>query len=203
MTAIAGLLLLGLVYFVVGQAGVLRGSAQTAADAAALAAAQDAREQLRERWLDNILEPASWVPILSGEGYEVDLACQQAAIFATQNGAGLWEEGCEPLLSERLGFRVTVRTQDTVGPSVVPVSASTHAVARAEAVLEPRCRFKEPDPSAESPAPPGDPQDAPEDLPGEEGAIVGLVCNGVPWEIDPERPVLPDAADLFTVRLTN
>lgn len=31
---------------------------------------------------------------------------------------------------------------------------------------------------------------------------MGLACDGDSWEIDPENPNLPDAVDLFTVRLS-
>ncbi|MEV6200423.1 pilus assembly protein TadG-related protein [Streptomyces sp. NPDC051771] len=189
---IAGLLLLGFVYFVVGKAAVVRNGAQTAADAAALAAAQDARQQLREGWLGVIDDPAQWQQFVRGDGYESELACQKAMVFAARNGATV--EGCSPT---GLGFKVTVRSTDTVGDVVVPDRKSQQAVASAVAVIEPRCSFDGPEPT-EDPEPTSTPSADPEDpLP-----IVGLVCDGSPQVIDPEDPDLPDAGVLFRVRLT-
>ncbi|MFD9240736.1 pilus assembly protein TadG-related protein [Streptomyces sp. NPDC059556] len=207
VAAIAGVLFLAFVYFAVGQAATTRNGAQTAADAAALAAAQDARDQLRDRWLRVVLTPDQWDPFLRGEEYSVGQACERAASFAARNEAEFSAEGgCVPLASGDHGFRVTVSTTGTVGRSIVPGTESRHAVASAEAVLEPLCRF---DPPAPPPDPPSDPPSEPTETPppdDEEEAdepIVGLTCDGTEWEIDPDAPTLPDASDLFTVRLFN
>ncbi|MFE4616554.1 pilus assembly protein TadG-related protein [Streptomyces sp. NPDC056747] len=179
IAVVAGLLFLAFAYFLVGQAAFTRSSAQTAADAAALAAAQDARDQLREGWLEVILAPEQWDEFLVGEAYDEAAACRRAAEFAALNGAAL-SGPCEFL--DPTGFRVTVTTQN--------------ATASAEAVIESHCEFTAPEPSSEptpAPTPSGEPEDDP---------IVGLVCGDDPWEIDPEDPTLPDAMDLFTVRLS-
>ena len=204
---IAGLLFLALAYFVVGQAGATRNGAQTAADAAALAAAQDARDQLRDGWLDVILDPAQWDDFIEGRSYDGTAACQQAATFATKNQATLSGEGCGPLPDQE-GFSVEVRTLNTVGASVVPGTEKQHATATASAVIEPRCTFEAPEPTPEpeepSPDPTGpDPTPTPTPTPTEPSPILGLTCHGVAWEIDPEDPRLPSAADLFTVRLAD
>ncbi|MGW4160696.1 pilus assembly protein TadG-related protein [Streptomyces sp. NPDC004788] len=199
---IAGLLFLAFAYFVVAQAAVTRSGGQTAADAAALAAAQDAREQLRDGWLDVILEPADWDRYLKGEEYSPDRACQRAALYAEKNDARLWDEGCVPLHS---GFRVEVRTLREVGGSLVP-GTDKHAVASATAVLEPRCSFDAPEPTPPATAPTPTNSATPEPTPTpspEPEPITGLVCDGVEWTIDPDDPRLPDAADLFTVRLVD
>ncbi|QGZ50708.1 hypothetical protein GPZ77_22140 [Streptomyces sp. QHH-9511] len=201
ITVVAGLLLLAFAYFAVGQAAVTRNGAQTAADAAALAAAQDAREQLRDGWLEVILDPAKWTAFLAGEDYAEGAACEQAASFAGRNDAELWGESCRRLPAGEEGFHVTVRTLSPVGQSVVPGTDKQHAVASAKAVIEPRCTFDAPEPE---PEPEPEETSTPDPDEGEEPEpILGLSCDGVPWEVDPAQPRLPSAADLFMVRLVN
>ncbi|MBD0711402.1 hypothetical protein BU197_24435 [Streptomyces sp. CBMA291] len=204
MAVIGGLLFLALAYFAFGQAAVTRSGAQTAADAAALAAAQDARDQLRDRWLDVLSDPGQWEALFEGKGFVEAEACERAAAFAARNGADLLGDGCTRLNSEDVGFKVTVRSVDAVGRSVIPITESQHAVATAEAVIVPRCTFDAPLEPSEDPGPtPGEGEETPEEPeePEESEPIVGLVCGDVSWVIDPEDPVLPDAADLFRVRL--
>ncbi|WP_399449496.1 pilus assembly protein TadG-related protein [Streptomyces sp. WAC01280] len=185
----AGLLFLAFAYFAVGQAAFARNSAQTAADAAALAAAQEARDQLRERWLEAILDPDQWDALLESKVPDEDAACLRAADFAALNGAALLGR-CD--LLDPSGFRVTATTTG---------SESQRATASAEAVIEPRCDFTAQEPSAEPTPTPTATGDTEEE---EDGPIVGLVCGDDPWEIDPEDPTtLPGAVDLFTVRLSD
>lgn len=207
---IAALLFLAFVYFAVGQAAATRNGGQTAADAAALAAAQDAREQLRDGWLDVILDPDAWDAYLRGEEYDAAAACQRAELYASKNDAELWDTGCTPLGSGEEGFRVRIRTLGTVGGSIVPGTDRQHAVATATALLEPRCFYDAPEPPPPPPptTPPPTPTDSatPEPTPTpspEPEPLTGLVCDGVEWTIDPEHPRLPDAAELFTVRLAD
>ncbi|MET9373318.1 pilus assembly protein TadG-related protein [Streptomyces sp. NPDC002992] len=200
ITVMAGLLFLAFVYFAVGQAAATRNGAQTAADAAALAAAQDAREQLRDGWLQVILDPTAWERFLNGESYLVPRACEHAASFAARNGAELWSDGCARLPAGEEGFRVQVRTRYTVGESIIPGTEGQHATAEATAVLEPRCTFDAPEPT---PEPTTEPEPDPRPTPTEPVPILGLSCDGDPWEIDPERPRLPSAADLYAVRLAD
>ncbi|MEU4271950.1 pilus assembly protein TadG-related protein [Streptomyces sp. NPDC026092] len=209
ITVMAGLLFLAFAYFAVGQAAATRNGAQTAADAAALAAAQDARDQLRDGWLGVILDPAQWGDFLSGLAYDESVACGRAVSFAAKNDAELSGEGCVSLPAGEQGFRVEVRTLDSVGSSVVPGTENQHATAKATAVLESRCTFKAPEPTQEPEPPTPDPdpdpssEPEPEPTPTEPAPILGLTCNGVPWTIDPDDPELPSAADLFTVRLAD
>jgi hypothetical protein len=200
ITVVAGLLFLAFAYFAVGQAAATRNGAQTAADAAALAAAQDAREQLRDGWIEVIQDPAAWERFLKGESYVVPRACERAASFAARNEAELWGVGCARLPVGEEGFRVQVRTRYTVGESIIPGTEGQHAMAEATAVLEPRCTFDAPEPT---PEPEPAPEPEPRPTPTEPAPILGLSCDGDPWEIDPERPRLPSAADLFTVRLAD
>jgi hypothetical protein len=192
---------LAIVYFVVGQAAVIRNSAQTAADAAALAAAQDARDQLWEGWGDVVLDPAHWGRFIEGEAYETSSACQRAADLATRNDAELLAPGCEP---QDLGFTVTVQTRRTVGESIVPGTERRRGVATATAVIEPRCSIEGPE-ATPVPDLPEEPEPTPspsEDAVEEPAPVLRLVCDTEVWEIDPEDPNLPGATDLFRVRLT-
>ncbi|WP_406066932.1 hypothetical protein [Streptomyces sp. NBC_01077] len=145
-----------------------------------------------------ILDPVQWDEFLEGEAYVDDAACQQAAIFAARNDAELLDDRCVRLPAGNEGFEVTVRTTGTVGRSIIPGTESRHATASAKAVIEPRCTFAAP----ENPVPEPSPGE-PEEEPGQEDEpIVGLTCDGEAWEIDPDDPTLPSAADLFTVRLS-
>ncbi|MGW5774526.1 pilus assembly protein TadG-related protein [Streptomyces sp. NPDC003863] len=203
IAAIAGLLFLAFVYFAVGQAAATRNSAQTAADAAALAAAQDAREQLREGWLDVILDPEQWTRFIQGDEYFDAPACQQAALFAARNDAEVPSDGCVRLASGSEGFSVTVLTSGTVGSSIVPGSESRHATASAKAVIEPKCSFVPDGPASHEPGPDSDATEPSEEPSSDDEPILGLTCNDVPWPIDRDDPTLPSASDLFTVRLTS
>ncbi|MBB5938198.1 pilus assembly protein TadG-related protein [Streptomyces zagrosensis] len=218
ITAVAGLLFLGLALFAVGQAGATRNGAQTAADAAALAAAQDHRDALRDELLTAIGAGEAWEDILDGNGIGSTQACAEAQWFASENDADVTD--CEIFGSVPPSFRVNVRTRYTVGDSIVPGTESQHAAADATAEIEPRCLRKPPDPAdppvpeESSPAPSPRPSDTDGDD-GDEGEDdkpeedpkkppVEFVCDGEEWSIDPERPgVLPDAADLFSVHLAD
>ncbi|MFE6226524.1 hypothetical protein [Streptomyces sp. NPDC057854] len=200
IAVIAGLLFLAFVYLAVGQAAVLRNGAHTAAEAAALGATQDARDQLREGWLKVIDAPGLWQPFVRGEAYTENRACERAIELASLNKAEV--DACEPM---QFGFTVTVRTDESVGEAVVP-GANERAVATASAVIEPLCTFKTQEPSrgtsSDQSAEP-EPSSTPSEDPQEEdpGPISGLTCDGQPWDIDPEDPVLPEADALFRVRL--
>lgn len=139
-------------------------------------------------------DPTQWQQFVAGVAYARGPACQEAEAFAARNDAEV--ESCSP---KRLGFKVTVHSTDTVGDPIVPNTASQVAVASAVAVIEPRCSFDAPEPT-EEPEPSPSPSAEPEEEDPE--PIVGLVCDGSPQVIDPEDPVLPDAGDLFRVRLT-
>ncbi|MFI0922796.1 pilus assembly protein TadG-related protein [Streptomyces sp. NPDC021012] len=198
IAVIAGLLFLAFAYFLVGQAALTRNSAQTAADAAALAAAQDAREQLRDGWIEVILDPGQWSRFLQGEADTGASPCQQAEEFAARNEAALTGDKCVPLTTGEHGFKVTVSTTGR---------EPDHATASAEAVIEPRCTFDPPaptpDPSEPTPDPTPTSPDGGEGEPDDEEPVVDLVCGGEQWAIDLESPTLPSASDLFRVRLSN
>ncbi|QIP88518.1 hypothetical protein GLX30_13555 [Streptomyces sp. Tu 2975] len=189
MAAVVGLLFLVLVYLAFGQADVTRNGTQTAADAAALAAAQESRDQLELTDLLDDLEALldGEVPAGTPDG------CARAADFAGRNEAVA--DGCTPLNDGRWGFTVNVESQESMGDSIIEGTGSKHATARATAVVEPRCTFT---PGQSAPAEPGegDDEDEQKPLPGK------LLCDSDEWVVDPEEPdLLPDMADLFTVRL--
>ncbi|KOG35586.1 MULTISPECIES: pilus assembly protein TadG-related protein [Streptomyces] len=202
MSAVAGLLFLAFVYFVVGQAAVNRSDAQTAADAAALAAAQDARDQLRQGWLDVIREPERWGRFLRGREFDDFPACQKAVSFAASNGADVLDGACVRLTSGQEGFEVTVQTRASVGRSIVPGTESRRATAVSRAVIEPKCTFVMPeDPALEELEPDPDAPGAGEEPAPEDETILELTCGGDVWVVEPDDPMLPSAPDLFTVRL--
>ncbi|WP_268838978.1 pilus assembly protein TadG-related protein [Streptomyces indiaensis] len=184
ITVVAGLLFLAFAYFAVGQATVTRNSAQTAADAAALAVTQDRRDQLVDRWLDNLLKPDLWQDIFDGNVEGLEPSCWRAQQLADENGAHVVGGGCEPDRDPQ-GYVVKVKTNDPVGDSIVPGTEETYATAKAKAVIEPRCSFQLPDEDNE------DVQDLPQ-----------LNCNGKNWDLDPDDlSDLPGPEDLFDVHL--
>ncbi|WP_170837838.1 pilus assembly protein TadG-related protein [Streptomyces sp. TP-A0874] len=198
ITVVASLLFLALAFLVVGQAGAARNGAQSAADAAALAAAQNARDQLRGGLINSLLEPGNWKDLIEGRKFGTYSACLDAGRFAAQNKSEVVPGGCERLTGWRNGFTVKVKTQQPLGKTVIPGTESKHMTAEATAVIEPKCTFK-PDEGDDSPEPP--PGEGDED---EEPKQLKLKCDGRDWSIDPENfDFFPDAADLFSVRLSN
>ncbi|MFH8349223.1 pilus assembly protein TadG-related protein [Streptomyces sp. NPDC018045] len=213
IVAVAGLLFLALAFFAVGQAAVTRNSAQTAADAAALAAGQKYRDQLSAKLLDAIRTGAPWADLLGGRGVPGDDACANAQWFAGRNDA---DATCTPD-AYPTSFAVEADTRRTVGRSVIPGTESTHASARARAVVEPRCTpGPAPDPVPGEGDGQGDGSDGGQDQGGEPPAdeppaddppagppAAHLTCeDGKEWTVDPADPRdLPEAADLFSVRL--
>ncbi|WP_310722670.1 pilus assembly protein TadG-related protein [Streptomyces sp. N2A] len=216
LVAVAGLLFLALAFFAVGQAAATRNGAQTAADAAALAAGQKYRDLLTKGVLDGVrdgsyeTDKAAWEDLLNGRGAPSPAACESADWFAGRNDAEV--SGCVPD-SWPTSFAVTVRTRNTVGASVIPGTAGKHASAEATSVVGPRC----------APAPAGgdaggkDGKDDGRGKGGKDGgagkgggkddpgpAPVTITCDGKEWTLDAGDPThLPDASDLFSVRLAH
>ncbi|MGW2572232.1 pilus assembly protein TadG-related protein [Streptomyces sp. NPDC001537] len=182
ITVVAGLLFLAFAYLAVGQAATNRNGAQTAADAAALAAAQETRNQLAGQWLDDVLDPTKWQDIFDGKLPD-GVACLRARQLAEQNDAALDGEGC--LRPEPLTYTVTVKTNKSVGESIVPGTENQYSRASATAVIDPLCTFP----------------------PLTEGAgdatLPQLTCKGGrTW--DPNDPTrLPGPEDLFDVHLAD
>lgn len=177
---VAGLLFLALAYLAVGQAAVNRGGAQTAADAAVLAAAQDGRDKLAAAWDADVLDPTKWQDVFDGN-VPVGNPCARAEQLAAQNDATL--DDCTWRL---LRYSAEVKTNKSVGHSVVPGTEGFHSTASATAVIEARCTF---DPLG---AGAGD-----DELPP-------LMCDGKPWKLDPDdEATLPAPEDLFDVHLAD
>ncbi|GHE66273.1 hypothetical protein GCM10018785_38850 [Streptomyces longispororuber] len=151
-----------------------------------MAAAQAARDDLLEGLGTAIEsgEDGAWLDWLDGVEYPGDDAGPQSAAdaLAADNDSqlqSLWREQVDGYL----GYRVRIRTNYTVGDSIIPGTETQHATAEATAVIAPRCDV----------APADDPEES-----------VEFSCNGEPFEIDPEdfdMDDLPDASDMFAVHL--
>ncbi|MGY5126829.1 pilus assembly protein TadG-related protein [Streptomyces nigrescens] len=214
IVAVGGLLFLALAFFAVGQAAATRNGAQTAADAAALAAGQKYRELLRKGVLDGLrdgsyrTDPTAWEELLNGRGAPSQAACESAGWFAGRNDAELSGSGCTPD-SWPTSFAVQVTTRNTVGDSVIPTTSSTHASAEAKSVVGSRCTL---DPAKDDTGG-ADGKGGKDDEGGKGGkdgkdddapAPVEITCDGKRWTLDPGHlQDLPDAADLFSVRLAH
>ncbi|MEV0370450.1 pilus assembly protein TadG-related protein [Streptomyces sp. NPDC050636] len=209
IVAVGGLLFLAFAFFAVGQAAATRNGAQTAADAAALAAGQKYRDLLSKGFLDAIGDGidgrdgseggagTGWEDLLNGRGMPSEAACDNADWFAGRNNASVTT--CTPD-SWPTSFAVTIKTSNTVGDSVIPGTENKHASAEAKAVVAPRCTI--------DPAPAGEGK-AGQDGKGGKGkddkpAPVAITCDGKRWTLDPDDVHdLPDASDLFAVRLAH
>ena len=180
---VAGLLFLAFAYVTVGQAAVNRGGAQTAADAAALAAAQDTRDQLADVWKLDVLDPTKWLDIFHGIAEGLTPSCGRADELAGQNDAGV--DSCTQ--TDPLSFTVEVRTNKSVGDSIVPGTENKHSTAHATAVIESLCTFQLPGADAE------------------DDVLPQLTCeDGKSWDLDPLHLTdLPGPEDLFDVHLAD
>ncbi|MGW7411233.1 pilus assembly protein TadG-related protein [Streptomyces sp. NPDC054863] len=185
VVVVGGLLFLAFVYFAFAQAAVARNGGQSAADAAALAAAQDVRDELTQGFFDDIANPevlVEWLDAKRFEGTGLGAATQLAAA----NRADLVSVQPASVQGDP-AFEANIRTQYTVGKSILPGTEGTHANANATAVIEPLCVIA---PDA--------------DL----AKLVVIDCKGSGiWEIDPTKiaeldpAALPKANDLFSVHL--
>jgi Flp pilus assembly protein TadG len=140
IVAMSALFFLAFAYFAVGQATVTRNSAQTAADAAALSAARDYRDQVKDAFLKDLTggDLKGLGQLLNLTGRQDDNAAQAAAYeYADDNGATVTD--FRHPTDDPPTFTVSVVTKGTVGPSVIDSTKDTKAVARATAVVEPRC----------------------------------------------------------------
>ncbi|MBD0843096.1 pilus assembly protein TadG-related protein [Streptomyces sp. TRM68416] len=185
ITVVGGLLFLAFAYLAVGQAAANRNGAQTAADAAALAAAQDTRDQLADKWVEDVLDPTQWQDIFDGFAPGLELSCWRAGELAALNDAHLEGEGCAK--TGPLEYTVEVQTDKPIGDSIVPGVEGKQARASAKAVIESRCDFE---------------------LPGEEAGddeLPQLACEeGRNWLLDPDNLTdLPGPEDLFDVHLAD
>jgi hypothetical protein len=180
---VAGLLFLALAYFAVGQAAVNRSGAQTAADAAALAAAQDTRRQLASEWVKQVLDWTKWRDVLQGKWPGVQDSCWRASELAQKNDAHVLS--CDP--TGPLGYTVEVRTNKSMGKSLVPITEETRSTAHATAVVKPLCSFKPPAEDAEA------------------NELPRLRCrDDKKWDLDPKHLAdLPSPEDLFDVYLVD
>ncbi|MDT3723979.1 pilus assembly protein TadG-related protein [Streptomyces sp. DSM 41972] len=191
ITVVGGLLFLAFAYLAVGQAAANRNGTQTAADAAALAAAQERRDQLAGAWVENLLDPEEWQVIFDGLADGLRPSCWRAEELAASNDATVLSCNADGLLS----YTVDVRTNKSVGDSIVPGTEAKKSRATATAKIEPRCGFQLPVPAPEE----DEDTEEKEELPT-------LNCKGgIDWVLDPETPddLLPKPEDLFDVHLAD
>nr|WBO80080.1 pilus assembly protein TadG-related protein [Streptomyces sp. SBE_14.2] len=182
ITVVGGLLFLAFAYLAVGQAAANRNGAQTAADAAALAVAQETRDQLADRWVEDVLDPTQWQDIFDGLVAGLNPSCWRAEQLAAQNDAHV--EACDQ--TGPLEYTVQVQTDKPVGDSIVPGTEGKYARATAKAVIESRCEFEL---SGEG---------------AEEDELPQLTCEDEQWDLDPEDLTeLPGPEVLFDVHLAD
>lgn len=125
-----------------------------------------------------------WLTWLRGQLPADDGATAAAQRLAAENDSTV-EGGAVPVTKGGYpGFQVAVRTNYTVGNSIIPGTETKHATAQAIAVVQPRCTF----------AADADPK-----------KLVELDCDGGQTvDIDPthfQSGDLPDASVLFSVHL--
>ncbi|MEU3062350.1 pilus assembly protein TadG-related protein [Streptomyces subrutilus] len=193
VVVVTGLLFAALAFFVVGQASVTRSDAQGAADASALAAAREVRDEAFTGLDLGALKPEDWEKLLKGDLLTGRGGCAAAGDFAARNDNAVAE--CDSALPR---ITVKVRTDRTVGSSVVPGTESMHGTASATALIEPRCVLG----SSGAGATPGPaPTGVPEPLP----TPVDVRCKGEPLQIDPLKPgsLRALSRSLFSVRLVD
>ncbi|KOV82205.1 hypothetical protein ADL01_10655 [Streptomyces sp. NRRL WC-3618] len=148
-----------------------------------MAAAQDARDELVETLTGAIGQGDDWLDWLNGQNPPGAGATAAAQTLAAENDATV-QGGAEPVVRDgHPGFRVAVKTTNTVGASIIPGTESMHARAHAVAIIQPRCEF---DPAADPTKP------------------IALDCDGQTVDIDPvdfDPDDFPDASVLFSVHL--
>ncbi len=207
ITVVGALLFLAFAFFAVGQAGANKDGARTAADAAALAAAQDRAGLLRDQLARDLGDGASdgIGQVLGGVLPGAPDSCDRAREFAADNGGSVTDCALTP---DGEGYAVAVRSDDSVGTSVVPGTEAYHSVARATAELTPLCVWSRGPAASATPtvpptAPPGGPSGSPS--PSQSPPPTGtLNCRGGTFTVDPSDPdALPRVSDLFHVHLTS
>lgn len=116
-----------------------RSSAQTAADAAALAAARADRDGVHDAFLAALLagDRVELARLLAEVWPDDGSQCLAADAYAGDNRATVQQ--CGRTGDSPPGYSVEVQTVGTVGKSVVKGTESRHALAKATAVVEPRC----------------------------------------------------------------
>jgi hypothetical protein len=175
----AALFFLAFAYFAVGQATVVRNTAQTAADSAALAAAMDGRNQVHDAFLAALKagDVEKLKELLQQDGTDSVSACAKADEYAQDNNAEV--EDCGQV-EDPAGYDVSVKSLGSVGKSVVHGTENVHAVAHATAVVKPRCTVD-----------------------GTQGAAVKLTCDKGDVTVDPTSDGYElDLSTFYTVRLS-
>ncbi|MFD7336601.1 pilus assembly protein TadG-related protein [Streptomyces violascens] len=178
---VAGLLFLAFAFFAVGQASATRNGAQGAADSAALAAAQRARVLLGPQLKAALTSPGGLVDVFKDDALFRDAAYAEGVSFAAKNHSDVTSWKTEAG-DRQFAFTFWVKTQYTVGSSVIPGTEQDRGTAHATAVIKLRCDLPPGTGSVPTPAP---------SLP------VTITCDGKDLPIDP----MPDLEKIFTVKL--
>ncbi|WP_433340737.1 pilus assembly protein TadG-related protein [Streptomyces sp. CA-253872] len=173
------------VLYVFAQAAVLRNSAQSAADAAALAAAQDKRDELVDGLVGAVGGDGDWARWLSGQALSTKASRAAAERLAADNGASVVDlQGVD--VRGLPGYEAYVRTNSTIGATLVPGTDGKHATARATAVVRPRCEA---------------------DADSDSSKEISFTCSqgkSFIFDVDTFDPAdLPDASVMFAVSLAD
>ncbi|MFE3185593.1 pilus assembly protein TadG-related protein [Streptomyces violascens] len=181
---VAGLLFLAFAFFAVGQASATRNGAQGAADSAALAAAQRARILLGPKLMAALTSPNGLDDVFKDEGAFVDAAHAKGVSFAAKNHSDV--TNWKPEAGDRqYSFTFWVKTQYSVGSSVIPGTEQDHGTAHATAVIKLRCDL----PPSGGTGSGSQPEPPP----------VTITCDGKDLPIVP----MPDLEKIFTVKLVD
>jgi lipoprotein-anchoring transpeptidase ErfK/SrfK len=194
---VAGLLFLAFAFFAVGQASATRNGAQGAADSAALAAAQRVREELGPKVLTALTTPGGLDDVFNG--IVIADAHNEAATFASKNHADLTGFDSRAGGDGRFKFTADVKTQYTVGTSVIPGTEDEHGTASATAVIELRCTLPSGGDGGGSPTPTPTPTSTSAPTPAPTPPPVTITCDGKDMPVDP----LPDLEKIFSVKLVD
>ncbi|WP_372341225.1 pilus assembly protein TadG-related protein [Streptomyces sp. CC224E] len=180
------MLFAGFAFFAFAQAASARNGAQSAADAAALAAVQSDRDELMQGLGEALVNgDENWLDWLDGMDPKGDTALTAAQRLAAANDAKVVSGPTATEVNGHPGYWVEVETLHTVGDTIVPGTENRRAKAHATAVIQPRC-------------------DIPLDADPEKS--LQLICDGGTLDFDPDDfdlDDLPDASDLFAVRLAD
>lgn len=154
-----------------------------------MAAAQDARDELVDGLLGAIAADEDWLDWLDGDKPVGEGARAAAEALAADNNSIVQGEPVQVVQDGYPGFRVSIKTDYTVGNSIIPGTEGMAGRADATAVIQPRCEVVTP----ADPVDPVDPLDPFE-----------LDCDGEAVTVDPghfDPDDFPDASVLFSVYL--
>ncbi len=132
--------------------------------------------------MEDVLDPTKWQDIFDGKGGLN--SCWRANELAAQNSAHLDGKGCQ--WDGAFRYTVDVKTDKSVGDSIVPGTEDRHSRASAVAVIKPLCKPK------------------PSDGDAGHKTLPQLICKDRKWDLNPDHLTdLPRPEDLFDVHLAD